>query len=81
MRVASRLGRELSQIRERGCAVNREEGEDGVASVAVAIPTGGPGLRLALNAAAPLNRLDVWRFPAVAAALTTAAKAIGDQLG
>ena len=41
----------------------------------------GPGLRLALNAAAPQNRLDASRYPAVAAALVAAAKEIGDQLG
>ena len=47
------LEAELSAIRERGYAVNREESEEGVASVAVPIPTRAPGLRLALNAAAP----------------------------
>jgi DNA-binding IclR family transcriptional regulator len=72
---------ELSAIRERGYAVNREESEEGVASVAVPIPTGAPGLRLALNAAAPCNRLNSSQYPAVAAALTKAAKEIGDQLG
>ena len=75
------LEAELSAIRERGYAVNREESEEGVASVAVPIPTGAPGLRLALNAAAPRDRLNSSQYPAVAAALTKAAKEIGDQLG
>ncbi len=75
------LEAELSRIRERGYAVNREESEEGVASVAVAIPTRAPGLRLALNAAAPQNRLDSSRYPSVATALTKAAKEIADQLG
>jgi DNA-binding IclR family transcriptional regulator len=75
------LEAELSRIRERGYAINREESEEGVASIAVAIPTRAPGLRLALNAAAPQNRLDSSRYPSVAAALTKAAKEIGDQLG
>jgi DNA-binding IclR family transcriptional regulator len=75
------LEAELAGIRERGYATNREESEEGVASVAVAIPTRAPGLRLALNAAAPQNRLDASRYPAVAAALVAAAKEIGDQLG
>ncbi len=75
------LEAQLSGIRERGYATNREESEDGVASVAVPIPTRAPGLRLALNAAAPVNRLDSSRYPSVAAALTKAAKEIGDQLG
>ena len=75
------LEAELSRTRERGYAVNREESEEGVASVAVPIPTRAPGLRLALNAAAPQNRLDSSRYSSVAAALTKAAKEIGDQLG
>jgi DNA-binding IclR family transcriptional regulator len=75
------LEAELSAIRERGYAVNREESEEGVASVAVPIPTRAPGLRLALNAAAPHNRLNNSQYPAVAAALVKAAKEIGDQLG
>ncbi|BBY00217.1 IclR family transcriptional regulator [Mycobacterium seoulense] len=75
------LAAELAAIRERGYAINREESEEGVASVAVPIPTRAPGLRLALNAAAPLNRLDASRYAAVAAALVKAAKEIGDQLG
>jgi DNA-binding IclR family transcriptional regulator len=75
------LEAELSTTRERGYAVNREESEEGVASVAVPIPTRAPGLRLALNAAAPRSRLNSSRYPAVAAALVKAAKEIGDQLG
>jgi DNA-binding IclR family transcriptional regulator len=58
------LEAELSRIRERGYAVNREESEEGVASVAVPIPTRAPGLRLALNVAAPQKppgRLSVHR--------------------
>lgn len=57
------LEAELAAIRERGYATNREESEEGVASVAVPIPTRAPGLRLALNAAAPQNRLDAARYP------------------
>ncbi|WP_204807719.1 IclR family transcriptional regulator [Mycobacterium riyadhense] len=72
---------ELSRIRERGYAVNREESEEGVASVAVSIPTHAPGLRLALNAAAPQNRLPTSKYSSLAAVLIKAAKEIGDQLG
>jgi DNA-binding IclR family transcriptional regulator len=75
------LEAELSRIRERGYAINREESEEGVASVAVPIPTRAPGLRFALNAAAPQNRLDRTQYSSVAAALVEAAKEIGDQLG
>lgn len=75
------LETELAAIRARGYAVNREESEEGVASVAVLVPTRAPGLRLALNAAAPRSRLDDARCATVAAALVKAAKEIGDQLG
>jgi DNA-binding IclR family transcriptional regulator len=76
----TKLEAELGRTRERGYAVNREESEEGVASVAVPIPTRAPGLRLALNAAAPQNRLHSALYPSTAAALAEAAKKIGDQL-
>jgi DNA-binding IclR family transcriptional regulator len=81
--IASRtaLEVELARVREQGYAVNREESEEGVASVAVQIPTRAPGLRLALNAAAPKHRLSRSRYASVAAALVEAAHEIGDQLG
>jgi DNA-binding IclR family transcriptional regulator len=75
------LEAELARVRDRGYAVNREESEEGVASVAVPIPTRAPGLRLALNAAAPQHRLPKSQYGPVATALTQAAKEIGDQLG
>ena len=75
------LEAELSRIRERGYAINREESEEGVASVAVPIPTRAPGLRLALNVAAPTHRLGSAQHASVAAVLVKAAKEIGDQLG
>lgn len=76
----TKLEAELVRIRDRGYASNREESEEGVASVAVPIPTAAPGLRLALNAAAPQNRLAAAQHASVAAALVKAAKEIGDQL-
>lgn len=75
------LESELARIRERGFAVNREESEEGVASVAVPIPTRAPGLRLALNAAAPCHRIDEANHPVMVSALTIAANEIGAQLG
>lgn len=77
----SRLQQELSRIRRQGYAVNREESEEGVASVAVPIPARAPGPQLAVNAAAPIHRLSAAQYPTVAAALTQAAAEIGDQLG
>ncbi|MCV7384016.1 IclR family transcriptional regulator [Mycolicibacter longobardus] len=75
------LQRELSQIRQQGYAVNREGSEEGVASVAVPIPTRAPGVLLALNVAAPVHRLSSSQYRAVAALLVEAAKEIGDQIG
>ncbi len=77
----AKLEAELARVREQGYAVNREESEDGVASVAVPIPTRAPGLRLAINAAAPQQRLSRSQYSTVAAALTKAANEIGDHLG
>lgn len=77
----AKLESELSRIRERGYAGNREESEEGVASVAVPIPTRAPGLRIALNAAAPQHRLPTTKYSMVATALIKAANEIGDQLG
>jgi DNA-binding IclR family transcriptional regulator len=72
---------ELGRIRRRGYAVNREESEESVASVAVPIPTRAPGLRLALNAAAPAHRLRSSQYPMVASVLVDAAREIGEHLG
>ncbi|MGV0625224.1 IclR family transcriptional regulator [Mycolicibacter minnesotensis] len=72
---------ELGRIRQQGYAVNREGSEEGVASVAVPIPTRAPGVLLALNAAAPVHRLSGSQYRAVAAVLVEAAKEIGDQIG
>ena len=52
----SDLEKQLDKVRRLGYATNREESEEGVASVAVSIPTQAPGLRLAINAAAPVGR-------------------------
>lgn len=75
------LQRELGRIRQQGYAVNREGSEEGVASVAVPIPTRAPGVLLALNAAAPVHRLSTSHYPGVAAVLVEAAKEIGEQIG
>lgn len=75
------LYHELRRIRARGYATNREESEKGVASIAVLIRARAPGLRLAINAAAPVQRLPKSGYPAVAAALAAAAGRIADQLG
>ena len=75
------LYEELNRIRRRGYAINREESEESVASVAVPILTSAPGLRVALNAAAPTHRLRASQYPKVASLLVEAAREIGIHLG
>jgi DNA-binding IclR family transcriptional regulator len=81
--VATRteLHTELERIRKQGYAVNREQSEEGVASVAVPILTRAPGMLLALNVSAPVHRLRNSQYQAVAALLVESAREIGEQLG
>jgi DNA-binding IclR family transcriptional regulator len=58
IRVRSALERELQQVRRRGYAVSREESENGVCSVAVAYPPGQAPMRLAMNVAVPVHRMN-----------------------
>ena len=51
----ARLRAELARVRERGCAVNVEESEDGVASIAVAVR--GTRQPAALAVSAPVSRM------------------------
>jgi IclR family acetate operon transcriptional repressor len=51
----ARLRAELARVRARGCAVNVEESEEGVASVAVAVR--GPRQPAALVVSAPVSRM------------------------
>ena len=81
LRSRTALFKELAEIRARGYATNREESEEGVASVAVPIVTRAPGLRLALNMSAPVHRLKAAQCADVAETLAGAVSRIGDQLG
>jgi DNA-binding IclR family transcriptional regulator len=49
--------------------------------VAVSIPSKAPGLRLAINAAAPVGRLPANKVKPVGATLTEAAHELGQLLG
>jgi DNA-binding IclR family transcriptional regulator len=75
------LRRHLAEARASGFATNREESEEGVASVSVAIPTSVPGLRLALSVSAPVNRLPAKTAKEMAETLTPVAKRFGEALG
>jgi DNA-binding IclR family transcriptional regulator len=77
----SDLERQLDRVRRLGYATNREETEEGVASVAVAIPSRAPGLHLAVNAAAPVSRLPAAKIKGVGRMLTDAVGRLAEQLG
>jgi DNA-binding IclR family transcriptional regulator len=68
VRSRSELETELARIARRGYATSSEESEQGVASVAVAFPSRQIPMRLALNVAAPvgrMNRADIRRISVI----------------
>lgn len=74
------LEAELNRVRERGYATNREESENGVGSVAVAVRDAkGRGIAT-ISMAAPVSRLDDQRREEMAAALLGAAKKLSQSL-
>ena len=77
----SGLAAALQQVRELGYATNREESEEGVASVAAAVPTGAPGLRLGFNVSAPIARMPFSAVRPIARRLVEAAESLAAQLG
>ncbi|OZC52473.1 IclR family transcriptional regulator [Rhodococcoides fascians A21d2] len=74
------LEEQLQAVRANGYAVNREESEEGVASVAVPVLTSAPGLRLALNASAPKFQLPAGKVRKFASTLTAAAEDLARAL-
>jgi len=60
---------ELKRVRTRGYALNREESEEGVASVAVAVLSGPDSPLAALVVSAPATRLDTKSSDQIAARL------------
>lgn len=74
------LESQLERIRRDGFAENREESEEGVASVAVSIANSA-GLNLAVNLAAPVHRLPPSKVKAFSRALKDAAMHISEALG
>lgn len=73
------LLRQIERVRIDGFAVNREESEEGVGSVAVALPFTGNG-HYALNMAAPIHRLPAGKVKSVAAELKAAAERLTQLL-
>lgn len=70
----------LVKTRHDGYAVNRQESENGVASVAVPIHVAS-GIRLAINASAPVQRLPARKVPAFGRALQEAAFQLSGLIG
>lgn len=73
IRTRSALEKELEKVRRLGYATSNQESEDGVCSVAVALPSGQAPMRLALNVAVPVYRMDARLTERIAAALKSAA--------
>lgn len=65
----------LAVVRRRGWASSREESEEGVGSVAVAVP-GGSVPRLAVNASVPRSRMSAATVKTIQVSLTRAAEEI-----
>lgn len=80
IRSRDELVAELVRTRLDGYAVNRQESEDGVASVAVPVHVSS-GLRLAINASAPVQRLPPGKVKSLARSLQEAAIRLAELLG
>lgn len=72
IRTRSALEKELRLVRRRGYATSNQESEDGVCSVAVAYPPQHAPMRLALNIAVPVYRMNRELTARLAAALKAA---------
>jgi len=75
------LENELAAVRERGFALNREESEDGVASVAVAVLDGRRAPVAALSVSAPVSRLPDRLAGEIAAQLRVGAQRLAGLAG
>jgi DNA-binding IclR family transcriptional regulator len=78
IRTRSALEKELEKVRRQGYATSSQESEDGVCSVAVAFPPRQAPMRLALNVAVPVYRMNHGLKERIAAALkATVAESAG----
>lgn len=80
VRSLSDLELELETVRRQGYSTNREESEDGVASVAVPVANSA-GINLAMNLAAPVHRLPATKVAGFGRALKDASLRLSEVLG
>lgn len=73
----SELEKELAKVRRAGYATNREEGEEGVCSVAIALPSGFSNVRVAVNVAIPATGTTPAALRRLGAKLVAASEAAG----
>lgn len=74
------LMNELTKVRQRGYATNKEESEEGVSSVSVAIKSISVASRFAVNVAAPTGRMTAIRVKEIGSLLKAAADEIAVAL-
>lgn len=71
---------ELAGVRERGYAINDQESEQGVVSVAAAVPQQPGVIAGALSVSAPISRIDETRIAKIGTGLCEAADRLRDLL-
>lgn len=74
IRNRDQLMEELAKIRQRGYAVQREESEEGVSSVSVAITSNLIPSRFAINISVPTARMSATKIKQISSVLTEASK-------
>jgi DNA-binding IclR family transcriptional regulator len=81
--ISSREGlmAEINKIRQRGYATQREESEEGVSSVSVAITSNLIPSRFAINISLPTTRMNATRIKEIAAVLTEASDEMSSFFG
>ena len=72
---------EIEKIRQRGYAVQREESEEGVSSVSVAVTSQFLPSRFALNISMPTTRMSTSRIKELASVLTGASQELSSYFG
>lgn len=71
---------EIEKVRQRGFATNKEESEEGVSSVSVAVKSNSIASRFAVNVAAPTGRMTPGRVREIGATLKATAEGIAQTL-